>query len=353
MFQRILVPLDGSDGAERAIPVAARIARASGGSIVFIRVVPPPSEVGMFGAGLRGTIAMKPEVEASEKEFADATNYLVTVITAYVDELAGIATETDVASGATSPTIFSTAGYEYVDLIVMCSHGETGLKRWVLGSVAQQAVRHSPVPVLVLNEHGVVPPVPDAARPLRVLVPLDGSELAESALEPAAQLIAALTATAQGELHLLRVVDLPSAYGRMKSQAYMSDGVQEEARKEAEAYVKAVADRLYESTFATGKLNVTSSVAVSTDVAGTIIKLAEQTEGAESSSCDLIAIATHGRGGLRRLVLGSVTEHLLGSTRLPLLIVRPHEAESKGEEPGEAIAVERTEVESQSWTGLL
>ncbi len=238
MFQRILVPLDGSDGAERAIPVAARIARASGGSIVFIRVVPPPAEVGMFGTGLHGTIAMKPEVEASEKEFADATNYLVTVITAYVDELAGIATETDVATGGTSSTIFSTAGYEYVDLIVMCSHGETGLKRWVLGSVAQQAVRHSPVPVLVLNEHGVVPPVPDAARPLRVLVPLDGSELAESALEPAAQLIAALTAPAQGELHLLRVVDLPSAYGKMKSQAYISDGVQEEARKEAEAYVR-------------------------------------------------------------------------------------------------------------------
>ncbi len=353
MFQRILVPLDGSDGAERAIPVAARIARASGGSIVFIRVVPPPAEVGTFGTGLHGTIAMKPEVEASEKEFADATNYLVTVITAYVDELAGIATETDVATGAASSTIFSTAGYEYVDLIVMCSHGETGLKRWVFGSVAQQAVRHSPVPVLVLNEHGVVPPVPDAAHPLRILVPLDGSELAESALEPATQLIAALTAPAQGELHLLRVVDLPSAYGKMKSQAYISDGVQEEARKEAEAYVKAVADRLYETTFATGKLNITSSAAVSTDVAGTIIKLAEQTEGDESSSCDLIAIATHGRGGLRRMVMGSVTEHLLGSTRLPLLIVRPHEAEMKGEEPGEAIAVKRTEVESQTWPGLL
>ena len=353
MFQRILVPLDGSDGAERAIPVAARIARASGGSIVFIRVVPPPAEVGTFGTGLHGTIAMKPEVEASEKEFADATNYLVTVITAYVDELAGIATETDVATGAASSTIFSTAGYEYVDLIVMCSHGETGLKRWVLGSVAQQAVRHSPVPVLVLNEHGVVPPVPDAAHPLRILVPLDGSELAESALEPATQLIAALTAPAQGELHLLRVVDLPSAYGKMKSQAYISDGVQEEARKEAEAYVKAVADRMRETTFATGKLNITSSAAVSTDVAGTIIKLAEQTEGDESSSCDLIAIATHGRGGLRRMVMGSVTEHLLGSTRLPLLIVRPHEAEMKGEEPGEAIAVKRTEVESQTWPGLL
>src|SRR5258708_21916857 len=112
------------------------------------------------------------------------------------------------------------------------------MKRGVVGSVGQQGVRHRPVPVLVLNEHGVLPPVPDAARPLRVLVPLDGSELAESALEPAAQLIAALTAPAQGELHLLRVVDMPSAYGKMKSQAYISDGVQEAARKHAEADVR-------------------------------------------------------------------------------------------------------------------
>src|SRR5712692_9865833 len=223
MFQRILVPLDG---AERAIPVAARIARASGGSIVFIRVVPPPAEVGTFGTGLHGTIAMKPEVEASEKEFADATNYLVTVITTYVDELAGIATETDVASGAASSTIFSTAGYEHVDLIVMCSHGETGLKRWVLGSVAQQAVRHSPVPVLVLNEHGMVSLASEPGV-LRVLVPLDSSALSESAVEPAAQLLVAWTTPqVQGELHLLRVVDLPSAYGRMKSQAYITDSMQ-------------------------------------------------------------------------------------------------------------------------------
>src|SRR5260370_37165622 len=107
MFQRILVPLDGSDGAERAIPVAARIARASGGSIVFIRVGPPPAEVGTFGTGLHGTAAMKPEAEASENEFADATNYLVTVITAYVHELARRGTETGEGTGHKPATILS------------------------------------------------------------------------------------------------------------------------------------------------------------------------------------------------------------------------------------------------------
>ena len=327
MFQRILVPLDGSNGSERAIPVAARIARASGGSIVFIRVVLPPAEVGTFGAGLRGTIAMKPEIEASEKELAGAASYLAAIIAAYADELAGIETEIDVAAGAASPIIFSTARYEHVDLVVMCSHGETGLKRWVLGSVAQQAVRHSPVPVLVLNEHGMVPPVLYAAHSLNILVPLDGSTLAEAAVEPAAQLIAALAAPAQCELHLLRVVDLPSAYGRMKSQAHISDNMQEEARKEAETYVQAMAERLRETTFAAFKLNITWSAVINSDVAGTIIKQAEQTES--SDGYDVIAIATHGRGGLKRLVMGSVTEQLLGATKLPLLIVRPQPAQYK------------------------
>lgn len=291
-----------------------------------------------------------------ERRIAAAADYFAETMSAHADELAGIATEADVAvaAAAEAPIIFSTARYEYVDLIVMCSHRKTGLKRWVFGSVAQEAVRHSPVPVLVLNEHGMVPSAPDATHPLRVLVALDGSALAETALEPAAQLIAALAPPAQGEVQLLRVVDLPSAYGKMKSQAYMSDSMQEEARKEAEKYVKAVVDRLCEGPFAAFKLNITSSIVVSTDVAGTIIKQAEQAEGAERSArFDVIAMATHGRGGLRRLLMGSVTERSLGATKLPLLIVRPREHETAGEESGTTTQVEVTEVQAQIWAGLL
>lgn len=348
MFQRILVPLDGSERAERAIPVAARIARATGGAIVFLRVVMAPADRGTYAAGAHGTIAAEPEAKTSDKELADAASYLVATMDAYAGDLAGLQTETDVASGATAPMIFSAARYEHVDLIVMCSHGETGFKRWVLGSVAHEAVRHSPVPVLVLHEHGKTLPVPDGAHPLRVLVPLDGSALAETALKSVAQLLAALAAPAQSEVHLLRVVDLPPAYGHMKSQAHISDSVQEEERREAETYVKAIADRLRETSFAeTFKLNITSSVAVSTDVARTITRLAEPAGDAErSTGYDLIVMATHGRGGLRHLVLGSVTERVLDETLLPLLIVRP-------KAPGETVQVELTEVEIQSWPGLL
>ncbi len=264
--------------------------------------------------------------------------------------------EIDPTSGAASPEIFSTARLEKIDLIVICSHGETGLKRWVFSSIAQQAIRHSPVPVLVLNEHSVLFPEPDATRPLHILVTLDGSVRAEAALIPAAELLGAWVMNSTevpGELHLLRVVDLPSAYGRLKSQAHISDSMQEEARQEAGAYVKAVADRLRTGPLAGTRLTVTTSIAVSTDVAGTIIKVAEHAEGPEHAhGYDMIAMATHGRSGLQRLIMGSVTEHILGHTRLPLLVVRPQEQEAMPEKTAESSEEVVIEVEMHSWAGL-
>lgn len=338
MFERILVPLDGSEGAERAIPVAVRIARASGGSIVFMRVALPPTEFGTFGSGLHPTLAMKPQVDVSEKDLAEAASYLATTIAAYAGDLAGIATEVDVPAGTASSLIFSAARYEHIDLIVMCSHGETGLKRWILGSMARQAVRHSTVPVLVLNAHGVVPPMPDGTRPLRILVPLDGSALAETALPSAIQLIATLSPSAQGEVHLLRVVELPLTYGKM-----ISDGMREEARKEAETYIESIARHSLTTTSPGLKLSITSSIATSINAARTIIKLAEHTEDTERSApYDLIAMATHGRGGLQRMMMGSVTERVLGSTKLPLLIVHPWQAKAWQEKSDQTTRVETT-----------
>jgi nucleotide-binding universal stress UspA family protein len=351
MFKRMLVPLDGSEHAERAIPVAARIARVSGGTIIFVRVLPPADLAGY--AATNDPMFPPTGVRVFEKDVADAASYLTATSDAYADELTGIPTEMDLAAGAIPPTIFSTARREHVDLAVMCSRGITGLKRWMFGSVAQEAVHHSPVPMLILNEHGSALPAPDAAHPLRILVALDGSVQSETVLEPAVQLIAALAAPAWGVLHLLRIVDLPSAYGKLRSQAHISDSMQVEARHEAEAYLKVIADRLYAGTPADLELTITSSVAVSTDVAGTIIKTAEQAEGPEHlGGYDLIAMPTHGREGLHRLVMGSVTEHVLGATRLPLLMVRPQEAEAAHAKVGEASKTKISEVQAQTWVGL-
>src|SRR5260370_18188464 len=150
MFQRILVPLDGSEHAERAIPVAACIARVSGGTIIFVGVLPPDDLSGY--AATKDPMFPPTGVRVFEKDVADAASYLTATSDAYADELTGIPTEMDLAAGAIPPTIFSTARREQVDLVVMCSRGITGLKRWMLGSVAQEPAGPTPRPMLVLHD---------------------------------------------------------------------------------------------------------------------------------------------------------------------------------------------------------
>src|SRR5438067_10830633 len=110
MFQRILVPLDGSERAERAIPVAARIARAFEGSLFFVRVILPPTDWGSRSFALQAT--------ASEEELAQGTKYLSDVVLRYTADLTGSKIATEVTSGVPSPTIFSEAHTEQADLIV-------------------------------------------------------------------------------------------------------------------------------------------------------------------------------------------------------------------------------------------
>jgi nucleotide-binding universal stress UspA family protein len=148
MFQRILVPLDGTALSEKAIPVAAWVARASDGTIIFVDVVLPPVEFGTYSPDR--TVSLKPG--AFEKREADANTYLSDVLLRYANDLAGIKTETDVVAGAASSEIYSKARLEHTDLIVISSKEETGLKRWVFGSLAEEVVSHSNVPVLVLQE---------------------------------------------------------------------------------------------------------------------------------------------------------------------------------------------------------
>ena len=192
MFERIVVPLDGSARAEHALPVAARIARASGGSIHVLQVVSPLID---YSGGLAPVPLMTEQ--SVEMEMAEAASYLNTVAAWQI--LAGIKTTTEILFGLPAPHILGAARSRRADLIVLCSHGRTGFTRWVLGSVAHQLVHQSAVPVLILREsesaallsHG------EAARPLCALVPLDGSQLAETALIPAAY----LTAAPRGPLH--------------------------------------------------------------------------------------------------------------------------------------------------------
>lgn len=315
MFKRILVPLDGSDRAEQAIPCAARIARASDGAVILMQVAPIPVD---FRAEAKRPSEVYPE-NIIEEGKSLAFNYLDNV--RRMAELVGVETETRVKHGDVAPSILAAVEPLEVDLIVMCSHGYSGFKRWALGSIAHKIVAHSPVPVLVLRDGG--PTL--ATRSVSALVALDGSPLAESVLAPVVQLATALAPSIHRTLHLVRVVDLPATYGYGKFAANAFVGqLREDAKREAQAYLAAVAQRLVDGEDAARDLTVTTSIAVNPDVAAALVQMTEQ-ELHAGGYFDLVAMATHGRGGLQRWVMGSVTERVLHATRLPMLIV--HSAE--------------------------
>jgi nucleotide-binding universal stress UspA family protein len=315
MFERILVPLDGSPRAEQALPVAARLAQAAGGSVVLVQVVSPPTD---FGGGLAPAPLLTEQI--IEYELAEASDYLKMMACSLTFE--GIDTTTEVLFGSPAQHILATAQARAADLIVLCSHGRTGFMRWVLGSVAHQLIHHSPVPVLVLHQ-GKSLPGADAARPLCALVALDGSPLAETALVPAADLVTALAAPVHGVLHLLQVV---KRFSTTAGEDFVTQ-LNAEATERAKAYLVMVKERLQEQY---PRLTITWSVARAADVADVILSTAEQQESAEGfGSCELIAMATHGRGGWERWVMGSVTERVLHATRLPMLIVRPQQLKQK------------------------
>jgi nucleotide-binding universal stress UspA family protein len=160
MFRHILVPLDGSTRAEQALPLAARIAHFSDGTITLLRIVIPPLYVD----------APSPQpvpYEVMAEDIATAKDYLTHVLAA--ESLQGVRVNTEVRAGMPAQEIVEFAQAQPMDLIVMCSHGD-GLTQLIRGSVAQKVVRHSSIPVFVLHEEGLAAIAqPGAlARPLRI-----------------------------------------------------------------------------------------------------------------------------------------------------------------------------------------
>jgi nucleotide-binding universal stress UspA family protein len=304
MFSRILVPLDGSERAARALPVAAKLARASGGTLVLAQVLSAPAEFLPYVAA-----GLEPATLGADLE--GATNYLASLMT--LPETQGISHEVEVHAGRAPSKLIDLAGSKQVDLIVLTSHGHSGLTHWALGSVAQKIARHAEVPVLLLREGGSLPGTAPAVseRPVRALVALDGSSAAEEALGPALELAVALAAPAAAALHLVRIAR------------------PDEDLEPARAYLRSMVEQMKTAQPDELRLGVSWSVAADLDVARALTRAAETGESAEGATapaaCDLIAITTYGAGGRQTWSLGSVAERLLNSLKLPLLVVRPAE----------------------------
>ena len=255
MFKRILVPLDGSGRAERALPIAARLARASSGSIFLVRVV-NTAPAHLPSAPARPNLVQT----VGEADQTLAESYLTGV--ARSELLSGLSVQTHVPVGIVTSSILSIAADKYADIIVICSHGYTGVRRWwMMGSVAAKVARFADVPVLVLREGGPLPAERHPGeQPLRVLVPLDGSDYAEAALVPAANLAAALAAPGKGAVHLTHVVQgsPTGTHAKTARIAQNTQASQNIARGYLDTTINALSNEAGDSTMSTFNLAPTS-----------------------------------------------------------------------------------------------
>ena len=293
MYTSILVPLDGSPLAERALPYAEGLARAGGARLVLVR------------AALAHTIPGLNHRQAEMAALEEAASYLEEV--ARPLRARGLTVDTAVPYGKAAEMIVEEMTSREVDLIVMATHGRSGLGRWVYGSVAEGVLSRGALPVLLVRAWQAAPAAPFGERP-RLLVPLDGSAFAEAAL-PAALALAKVTG---GEIVLLRVVVPPDL-------AMMSEtGLQTYIEQEFDAEETAARDYLREVA---GRPEVGKHIAaidVRVGMPGYVVGEAGRAHGA-----GLIVMATHGRTGLRRAILGSVADATLRQGVAPLLLVQP------------------------------
>lgn len=256
-----------------------------------------------------------------EKDLAEAAAYLVRM--AHTCKLEQVETRIAVFTGQAAEHILEVTRSQEIDLIVMSRHGYTGFKRWALGSVAQRVVRHSPALVLLLHEHDqklAEQPV----HTLRATVALDGSPFAEAALLPAAHLVTALSLPESSELHLLQLVKFPPFEEAFDFRPAATVDFRQLALREAENSLQSARTQFLHLSPEMANLRLTFSVEACPAIAERLVEMTEQDkEIAPSSRNDLLVLTTHGRSGLKRWLLGSVTERVLHGSTLPLLIVHP------------------------------
>jgi nucleotide-binding universal stress UspA family protein len=200
------------------------------------------------------------------------------------------------------------------DLIALTTHGRGALERVWLGSVADQLVRSSTIPLLLLRVgEETVPPFAEESYPTHVLVPLDGSEAAEAVLG----ILGEILPGSGGRVTLMTVLERPA----MPPSVYLPDTVsqavvQEKERERAESHLAQVEGRLERR----GSGTVEHVVVEAKDVSRRLL------DECEASDVDLIALATEGRGAVARFFVGSVADKLIRGSHLPILVARRPES---------------------------
>ncbi|MDD5095328.1 MAG: universal stress protein [Dehalococcoidia bacterium] len=292
MYEKILVPLDGSAAAERCLPYVEEIAARTGSAIFLISV----SETG-------------------NDDIDDKRSYLESLLDEMESDLEGFpakdetAVYQDVLTGKTAAEIVRYADENEINLIVMTASGSSGEGPWRLGNIAAKVIRATNRPVLLVRKEPSAGAIEQRNLIKKVLLPLDGSALGESAIPQ----VEALAKALDFEVVLLHILD-PVVTVDMPGLASVTRPTSKQLANEEEKaldYLGKIETALREKG-----LNVSSQLR-SGSAAEEIIALAKE------NGIDLIAMSTHGRSGISKWVFGSVTDKVLHAGETPVLAVRP------------------------------
>lgn len=303
MYERILVPLDGSEVAEVALPCAEQLAGRLGSEVILMSVARSDEEQDRYVF----QSYLQKAVEATKQGAAR-----------HLEKGAGEAVKVEpmILAGDAAEAIVDYADKSDIGLIVMATHGRSGIRRWALGSVADKVLRATKRPVVLIRAKGARPDVREKGVLRKALVPLDGSKESERVVP----YIANLASNLGVEVTLLQVVAI-AHHVYISADApvqvpYTSEEM-EPLKVTAESYLKKVGSGLGKKSIAT-KCEVRIGAA-----AHEIIKLADEI------NADMVAMSTHGRSGVGRWVFGSVAEKVVRSGHTPVLLVRAPGASAK------------------------
>ena len=286
MYERILVPLDGSELAEMALPYVEEVAKRLNSEVLLLTA-------NALGEDLERLL--RPYLEKR----------------AEVLQSLGIEASPLVVHGNAADEILDCAEKSDIDLIIISTHGRTGLVAWAMGSIANKIVQRSRIPTLLIRPGE--PETIAAGKELRkILVPLDGSHFAESIIP----CVESLAGGMGSEVILLRVVETVrppyfTIYNEVPGWEKYEQQFMAKAEEEAKRYLNE-----QEGVLKDRNLKVTSA-SLSGRPAQTIL------EYAEDNSVDLIALATHGFSGITKWVYGSVASKIIESSSKPVLLMRP------------------------------
>ena len=294
MYEKIMVPLDGSNAAEMVVPYAEEIATKFNSEIALVSVAEPtPAESDhLFRAYLK-TIQEKVRTELGNWGAKPGTPVTIEVL-----------------AGNPAQEILSYAADKNVSLVVMASRGTSGEGPWLLGNIAAKVLRATTKPVLLVRKEAPAEGLQRKGLIKRILVPLDGSKVAEQIVPHAEELAKVMGG------HVILFQAHEPFLGVMSGEALgaMSEEEIKEVNKrrddDAEGYLKAMAGPLRQRGL------TVSEVVASGNPADAIL------DYAESRAVDIITMSTHGLSGIKRWVFGSVTDKVLHAGDMPVLVVR-------------------------------